>query len=535
MRMIKKRLMTLGIVFLAVVFMAWQAAPALANGAELIFADSPEFLWAELDLLQNGRAMPTDVYPMTLEEYYMTVLRKEMPKNSGFASEFLLTVNPYWVGFDSPYGHFADEIVYLYDSIPPMLELGDKLSVGDLLYARVQVDASPSIFSMVNEGYMAPWVFTTLNNMEFPRIGYATLSIPNASLSMGRFKSGIGNGYFGNTFLNGKAPHYDQVQFNIYGRRIRFFYMLATSSPFLTESEADVQHSTYNWDTTDNDDYAHFDEAVKTFAYHRFEYHPADWVTVGLHEMNIIGGKAPDFNHINPFGFWHNTYTAGCSNVMFGADVSLVPFKGLHLFGEYTVDDLRAAWAEPENSKPGAAAWQVGMRYVLPWSGEVKHVAGAEFTHADPWMYNRWQPYLAMYQRIVRLGGGHYSDVPLGFLYGGDLNHYGAYYSVVRKDGMKIEAGYDHLDKGPIDLAKQDSGGIPIYYDNPAYEGITSGPFGHGPVEQKDTLSLSITYPLPWNLEALGSVSYGWINNFGHVEGVKETLSVVQLGIRWRF
>lgn len=511
------------------------ASPALAGGAGLLFESSPEFLWTELDLLQNGRTMPTSVFPLTRQEFHERIVREEAPMSPSSENRFVFSLHPFYTTFDSPYSHLVTSTVYLYDRIPPTAIIGDEFSIGDRVNVRLTIDLSPPESMLAGQGSYGFWEIMKITNMEFPRESYGVVSIPHADLAVGRMKTGIGYGYFGNTFLNSKATYYDQIQMSYYNRHFKFFYMLGTSSTYLTAREHDIQSSDTNWDPLNVSDRTKFDEPVKLFAYHRVEAHPWDRVTFGFGELNMIGGKTPELAHVNPFGFWHNTYTSGYSNVLFSMDASVVPFRGLHLFGEMSIDDIRATISESPDSKPTSLAWQVGARYVLPFSDAVKHVVGAEFTHVDPWTYNRWQPYLIMYQRQILNGGHQYVDIPLGYAFGGDLNHYGGYYQAVNKEGLRLEVSYDHLDKGPIELGMIDSGGIPIYYDHPGWSGITTGPWGHGIVEQRDTVAVSLSLPLPYGLELLTSGQYTWIDNFGHQDGVRETLSIFQVGLRWNY
>lgn len=520
------------------------ARPALANGSELVPATSTPYLWAELEQIQNGTCPTSGVYPYTSDELDWNVLGIEKPASPPLSAGLILSVEPYYAAFSTPYSNiprFTNDVIYLHDQFPSLLAVGVTLGIGDTVYLKFVADDTTNVNNIKGKTSILPWQGAALVNMEAPRESYLSLSIPHANLALGRFKSGIGHGYFGSTFLNGKAPFYDQVRATYYSDFLKFYYILGSSASLLDQKEAVVQNNP-NWDSY-NYDHEIFDNPVKMFAYHGLEVHPADWVTIGIGEMNIIGGKFPDLNMINPVGIWHNTYTAGASNVMMRLDASVVPFRGLLLFGEFAMDDLVLPGLEEATSKPTSLAWQVGAKYVLPFSNDIKHAVGVEFTHVDPWTYARWQPYLTMYQRIILQGGYAWVDVPLGFTYGSDLNHFGGYYTVVSKDGFQADLSYQHLDKGPIDLGaiqtSVDSNGdpvyTPVYYDQPGWTGITSGPWGHGIVEQRDTIALSLEFPLPYSLTLDVAGSYTWINNFDHVEGSRSSLSMLTAGLCWSF
>lgn len=520
------------VVAITVGYAVLATAPALAGDAGLIGPDSALYLWTKLDHIQQGCTFPTNTFPLTSREFSLTVQGEEhedeMTLSLETRNEFVLSVQPLFSGFFTPYADpyprntprgVPTDIIYLYEKVPTMLELGDEFSLGGWMNARIVLEHIPGIRYMYGSDYFAPWdIDTVFPEMNFPKEGYVTWAVPHTSLTVGRLKTGIGNGYFGNTFLNGKAPFYDQIQATYYTERFKFFYMLGSSQTFLTAEEKAAQT---NWGPAP-------DEAMKTFSYHRVELHPADWVTVGLGEMDIIGGKSPDLYHILPFTIWHNAYSHYWSNVMAMIDVSLVPIKGLQVYGEFTVDDFRIPGVEDPNSKPPAYAYQAGAQYVLPFSGETRHAIGVEFTHVDPWTYNRWQPYLTMYQRQIR-NQDLYLDICLGYPYGGDLNHYGLYYVAVHKNGTQWQASYSHLDKGEIELGL-DEAGQPYYVHYPE---VPTGPSGI--VERRDTIDLELTRPLPWDLSLRLVGSFSWIRNFQHQDGATETLGMFLAGVRWSY
>lgn len=505
------------IVFALTCLLLMHPAPALANGAELVAGDSAAYIWALLNSVQSGNAPPTNVYPLSEQEYYSSLLHETPPTAPDFQNRLVLSLSPYYAAFHTPYppaSSFPYKVSYLNDAIPPIFEIGDALDVQDWAHVRAVYDHTPSFDYMNESGSFAFWKTNTLRGSgDFPRESYVSFALPHASLAIGRFKTGIGYGFFGNTFLNGKAPYYDQLQGSLYGRGIKFHYLLGTSHPYLTGSEAAAQSSGGT-------------EPLKVFAYHRLEWQPLPWMVVGLGEMNLIGGKTPDFAFINPGAMWHNTYTPQYSNVMAMFDLSLVPFKGLHLFTEVTMDDYRLP-TEGSGSNPNAFAYQAGARYVLPLAGEVKHAVGAEFTHVDPWTYNRWQPYLTMYQRIMKTGP-MYMDVPLGYTYGGDLNHYGIYYMAVSQSGLKVEAAAHRLDKGEIDLGLDSEG-------NPYFDHYSDAPGPTGVVEHRQSIDLSLDCPLSERLVLSVAGSYTWVSNFGHVQGATGSLGLLRAGLQWSF
>lgn len=54
---------------LGVLIVMFVANPARANDASLLFSDDPTLIWTEWDLIRNGQAPPTSVYPVTRAEF----------------------------------------------------------------------------------------------------------------------------------------------------------------------------------------------------------------------------------------------------------------------------------------------------------------------------------------------------------------------------------------------------------------------------------------------------------------------------------
>lgn len=526
-------------------------ATALAAGSDLLFNDSPELVWTSLDLIQKGVVPPTNVYPISTREFTTRYLQEEIAPSPAIDNDFSLVLRPVAGGFSMPFADFNENawymdpvrhvpygVLYLADSAPSFVSVMDDFYIGDWLHARYHIDLSYNTQTFAGRDMLLSFnpliLKTAMEYSNWPKEGFMTLSLPHFDATAGKLRTGIGHGFFGNTFLNGKADYYDQVQFTYYSPKMKFFYMLGNGYTFLSPTEWAAQ--TADWEPldhegTDADPYS-ADERVKLFAYHRFEWNPWQWLTFGIGEMVITGGRQPEFQKLNPFGLWHNTRGEAYTNVMGMLDMSAVPFKGLQLFGEFTFDDVRLS-IEDVNAKPTSLAWQIGAKYVLPLHLEGKHLIGAEFTHVDPWTYNRWQPYLTMYQRQLLQGTPVVvMDYPLGYAYGGDLNQYGGYYQWVRKDGTGLKVSYGQLDKGQIDLGINPATGQP-YYDRTQWDTVGTSPTGV--VEHHRMLGVSGVFCLSERFSLNANVQADWITNYRHVEGETATQTVYWIGLEYRF
>ncbi len=520
---------------------------AFAQGAALFMPSDTEVQRAFADLILAGEVPYTNAFPYSGHELATGFGYSGKLAGPGFRSRLVFSIDPSVTGNSSTpswtTGPGADPTLPLFiDSLDPFAELGARFSGGDSVAGLVKMDLKlrPDFFSAGT--LIAPWKPSEIFRQyiavwEFPQESWVSAASENAWIAAGRFKTGIGNGHFGSTFLNGRAEWYDQIQGVIHGKNLRFMSMLSSTTPHLYQNEADIQFKTdsdgtrYIWDPINDHDYVTTTEAAKFFAYHQIEARFFDRFRFGLGEMNLIGGKTPDLLNFMPGNFWHNAYTAGFSNVMINLDASLVPFKGLMLFGNYTLDDIKGP-DEAADSKPTQDAWQAGGRYSFAPVDKFLVTIGGEYTHTSEWAYCRWQPYLTMYQRHLLNGGYIGVDYPLGFAYGPDADHMGAWLNVLLPKGMTVGLDYEHLIKGPISMGMIDSDGVPIYYD---YDAAKLAVIRAKPDQISDSVGLSAVLPIGAGFEAKLKVQYTMWQNYGNVSGISADSLLYSGGIRWNY
>jgi hypothetical protein len=361
-------------------------------------------------------------------------------------------------------------------------------------------------------------------------------------LAIGRFKAGIGDGHFGNTMLNSQAEWYDQVQGALGDKNFRFMYMLSSSVTHLYDAESAIQFrenvdgTRYRWDPVSDHDSVTTMDAVKVFAYSQIEARFWDWLRLGVTQMNLIGGKEPNLLDILPVTFWHNAYTSGFTNVMLNRNASLVPFNGIKLFREFTLDDVRDR-DEGTDSKPFQYAWQSGGSYSFRPSVSLLVTLGGEYSFTSEWVYCRWQPYLIMYQRHMLSGGFSGTDWPLGFAYGPDARHLGLYLAASLTSGLHIELDYEYLVKGPIYMGMTYYDGasgsyLPIYYDadSAVLDDILAEPdqLSHG-------FSVSVTWPLPRGFEFDARAQVWLHDNYRNIEDNAKQVLLYSAGVVWKY
>lgn len=393
------------------------------------------------------------------------------------------------------------------------------------------------------------WLLNLFGSIDFPRkawvsfAGWDARSGTHAALALGRFSSGMGWSTLYGSLLNPRASWYDQARLSLGGGALRFTAMWATSSAQLNAAEREIQFRRTSdggsfWDALNDHDFASADLALKLATWHQLEWRPAEWISLGLAEMSMIGGRMPSLDFVLPTLLWHNTYSAGYSNVAAGFNAAITPLPGLLVSGEFLVDDIRS-YDEPSYAKPDSFAWNSSARWTMTPSTGFSVDAGAEYQHVDRWTYVRWQPYLAMYQRQTLTGGGYNYDQSLGAPWGPDHDAVGLYARASWKRGPTIRASYEFIRKGPIHqgMAAQFKiddkwTWIPVYYDYDRYAGAGAlDAIFARPDEYRNLVSLSCTVPvLPW-LDARLRSTWGRYLNFGNEAGASRDLLLLYAGI----
>ncbi|HOT62273.1 MAG TPA: capsule assembly Wzi family protein [Treponemataceae bacterium] len=580
-----------GCLALALPFAAGAEPDAGNRPAEILSTRRSSLEWAYLERIASGSIPPTTVQSISDREarYYglepapaRKPTRKEIERAARAAEEAraaeaadsnaavegsganpaatkeprarvrpLLSLQPFamaWHGLDVSRRMKDASLLARFRLDEPALVAGVAFSSASF-YGRFQLDfVTDSIAKYADEdGVTGIWdPKATVNYWTFPDLAYLSYSGENLTIAAGRLPSGIGLGD-SNLFLNGQARWYDQLQFSWWSEHFRFFALWGTSSSHLSEEEYNVQFYTtkapgdedsWGWDILNNHDAA--TQAMipaKFFTYHRIEVKPFRWIGFGLGEMQLVGGKAPDLTNLLPTVLWHNTYTAGLTNVMLHVDVWSVPYPGVLLYGEFLMDDSKSP-SEDRAAKPNCWAWELGARWVIPARPAGMRIAlRAEYSHVDEWTYNRWQPYLTMYQRQMITGGWTGFDIPLGHPEGGDVDVFSLSALALARDGRRVEVGVSYVIKGPVYLGMIDENGVPIYYDydewaapGDSLDEVTGKPDIH-----RTILSAKASWPITGSIEISGGIDVRFVRNAGHESGERAVEGIYKIAARWSY
>ena len=536
-----------------------------AQDGKMLDASDTVLEWEYLDLISRGRNPPTTVQSISTKEAAFYGLQDRQLEDANNEARFrgIFSIQPFllgWRGLDTSDRMTNTSLLTRFRLEDPILALGVSFENG-AFYGSSQLDFGTDSVTRyaAEDGMTAMWQpMDYLSYWTFPEEAYVAWSADHLTFAAGRLPAGIGLGK-SNIFLNGEARWYDQAQFSWWSDRFRFFGFWGTSSSHLDGGEYAIQDysptlndgKSWGWDTLNNHD-ASTQSLVpfKMFTYHRLEFKPVPKLGIGISEMQLVGGKVPDLTNLLPTLSWHNTYTAGISNVMLLADVWSVPVRGLLLYGEFLMDDSKAPKEDGE-AKPQCWAWELGTVWVLPAeSRDWRFSARAEYSHADKWTYNRWQPYLTMYQRQLITGGHRGFDIPLGHPEGGDVDQGSLTLAALSRDGKRIELGYTYINKGPVYLGMTSDymypvpdGSdatmpmyLPVYYDYDDYAGSGALAALLGTVRKHShVINLKAAWPLGRGWEAKGEIDFRIILNAGHIASETATETVYKTGFKWTY
>jgi len=292
-------------------------------------------------------------------------------------------------------------------------------------------------------------------DFNFPTRSYLKIGNLNLDLLIGREQMKWGPGYRSSLVISDSPPYYDMVHLSYFSDFFKATFFFAALESYLTDAELVIQETMWDKGVVTFEKKDSF-EQYKTLTGHRFEFRFFDKLLIGISDIIVIGGRAPELNEITPLMYLHNVYGENYSNVMAGFDASVVPIRNVRVYGEFAIDDIRNP-LEGESSIPTSLGYIAGMHLVntvLPGNPDFRF----EWARVDPWMYNRWQPYLIFSSRkkLVSLPdfteNHSYLDFPTGYFLGGDVQSFYFELSWVYDFLFETSVSYEFRQKGPIYL-----------------------------------------------------------------------------------
>ena len=182
--------------------------------------------------------------------------------------------------------------------------------------------------------------YVTLDSSE---VCYYDITRASASFGAGALKLRFGRddihwgpGKTGGLMLSDNPPPWDlfSARYEL-GNSLRFVFVTGKLYPY-PEVYASI-------DTTSSGIIRSI-RAGKYISAHRLEIYPFDWLELGISESVIYGERSLEPAYLNPFNLYfsaeHNL--GDMDNVAWSGDFEIHPLKGLSIYGELFIDDMRS-------------------------------------------------------------------------------------------------------------------------------------------------------------------------------------------------
>lgn len=302
------------------------------------------------------------------------------------------------------YYHFIDS-VYKYDKDSTFLSFTLDESVvnpkiDNFVYC-LKIDISESFESYMSHNYRTyPFLEPKYIDKNFPYVAY----IEYNGIKFGRDSINWGPGKFGNLILSDASHFFDHLTFSKKFGNFKFLYMFATLNDYLSKEEFEIQSDT------------NYFAREKYFLAHRIEFTPLKNVTIGFTEGEIIGGKSPGFELINPIFIYHNSYSEAV-NVIAGIDFEY-RHNSNNVYLSFASDDLDLG-STLDNGRPSA------IGYLGGFEKDYKNFKlNFEYGRTTKYIYNRENEYQKFTnRRLITPTDGTSNfiiDYPIGYFTGPD-------------------------------------------------------------------------------------------------------------------
>jgi hypothetical protein len=368
-------------------------------------------------------------------------------------------------------------------------------------------------------------------DINFPYRGIATFLSGPFELRFGRDKLHLGPGRLTTLSFNAGMPWADFASARVDAGPISFSWYLVRLNPYLTEDEERYMDAVRAYPSLRSDPGAYHEliatEAEKSMAIGRLTWRICPWATVALTQHDLVAGRSIQLSDFNPLLLWHNLFQEGVYGVPAMLEASVVPIRGLRLYGQFLFYDATVADETSSGiENAGASAYQAGMSAVLkPFAGGPLDGSrlrlDAEFTLTDPWVYGKAYSYRQFASRyiFVESGSGRYwVDYPIGPEFGPDGADLDLRASLGRAGGAELALSAGYREQGSITLIGYGDGSDYAHKEEYDRDGLVFVKAGEA-AQRRFRLGLDASSP-EWPVGSLGiraklSIAATWVENFG--------------------
>ena len=276
-----------------------------------------------------------------------------------------------------------------------------------------------------------------------------------------RDKLQLGPGRWSSLSLNTHMPYFDYISAKLDFDHVSLSAYLVRLDPILSPRESTALMEMTAGENPD----LHartglpYTDRSKHLAVHKLVLRPFPWLTLGLTELNLIGGRDPQLEDFNPLIVFHNSYNESTNIVSSTFTATLVPIRGVMLYGEFYLYDAVVGDELNPRFKPTALAYQAGLSVLSsPFFslGPGRLRLDGELSIVDPWVYHRWYNLRKYTSRIAYIDsyglGRYWVDYPLGYYLGPDSFDLHVALTYERPLRWAVSLLYNKQGLGSIDL-----------------------------------------------------------------------------------
>lgn len=427
------------------------------NLQKVIPVDSPIYSMVRMLYLEVGAAPPSTSGPWSTAELLLMLERLPKERLSSNGTEVLKELLDMIevpdtqkktfqgsIGFEPTvemYYHtnavdylYETDWNYDYDSRKPLIGIPIEMYMTDYIYSKADFAILRTRFSRNNStgvtdsseifsptfGFNNPFSEAIVNHLDlnFPERAVIGLGFGRNNLTIGRDDLYWGNGKTGSLTIGNHLDYYDFVRFTSFHDKFKYTYLIAGfDSPSWTNPN---QNSTVD----DNDTPTTDDDNLKMYVAHRFEFRMfGDRVGFALMEGMVYQSSALDFRYLNPAMFFHDMFIRGNSNSTLSFELSINPFKYLHVYANILLDEFPYPGEDQTlpSSHPNGFGQQYGIEGMYPISSGFM-TGWFEYVKTDPYLYLRDNVDYIVNRRIFNMDTGFMVDRNfLGYEYGNDV------------------------------------------------------------------------------------------------------------------
>ncbi len=299
-----------------------------------------------------------------------------------------------------------------------------------------------------------------------PYRGIGSITLQDFEFRLGRDKLQLGPGRRSSLGIGYSLPWVDYASAKAHFGTVDISWYLIRLDPRISDDEETYILSVQSLDpaTPQLEDNASYNglqgtEKAKHLVASRLTWRPFGWLAMALTQHHLVGGRMLQLSDANPFILFHNLFQEGIYSVPATAEFSIVPTRGIEVYGQYMLYDATVAdEVGGDTGNAGASAWQFGTTFLSnPWIdlGPGRLRLDMELNKADPWMYGKyiaWRQFTSRYVFVESSSGRYWADYPIGFYLGPDAWELWGCLSYGKPGSWDIKLEAAHSVRGSIDV-----------------------------------------------------------------------------------